>query len=179
MFINDCTGDAAQSPLPRSLERHPQGEKRLLCARGTAETPRHRLSGSHGRAPAGTGLAASPPCSAPEMGTLRPGVTAGHGRSLLISRWAEGQRNRSCIWHSLGDLFIRAGGLRVERARSLSRMRRDGPRNAGQRGVRSGWVLAQFKGWVLLLNSLTGVFPLRHLQRHETCMRFEMKSLFL
>lgn len=36
-----------------------------------------------------------------------------------------------------------------------------------------------FKGWVLLLNSPTGVFPLRHLQCHETYMRFEMKSLFL
>lgn len=36
-----------------------------------------------------------------------------------------------------------------------------------------------FKGRMLLLNSPTGVFPLRHLQCHETCMRFEMKSLFL
>lgn len=47
-----------------------------------------------------------------------------------------------------------------------------------QRG-RFGTVRSQLKGWMLLLNSVTGVFPLCHLQRHETCMRFEMKSLFL
>lgn len=49
----------------------------------------------------------------------------------------------------------------------------------GAQWGRFGTERNQFKGWVLLLNSVTGVFPLCHLQRHETCMRFEMKSLFL
>lgn len=49
----------------------------------------------------------------------------------------------------------------------------------GAQWGRFGTARIQFEGWVLLLNSVTGVFPLRHLQCHETCMRFELKSLFL